>query len=38
MRKEGEPSVHIGERMVNEVLEVEIQRWEMYEMRKYIKT
>lgn len=38
MRKDGAPSVHIGERMVNEVLEVEIQRWEMYEMRKYIKT
>ena len=29
MRKDGAPSVHIGERMVNEVLEVEIQRWEI---------
>lgn len=38
MRKEGEPSVHIGEKKMNEVLEVEIQRWEMYEMRKYIKS
>ena len=29
MRKEGAPSVHIGEKKTNEVLEVEIRRWEM---------
>lgn len=38
MRKEGEPSVHIAEKKMNEVLEVEIERWKMYEKRKYIKT
>ena len=38
MWKEGAPSVHIGEKMMNEVLEVEIQRWEMQEKYKYIKS
>ena len=38
MRKDGAPSVHIGEKITNELLEVEIRRWEMYEMCKYIKS